>query len=157
MSPLPDLRRAARYPFIGRCRNGLLIAGLRACTFGFEMTGSICFEVSLRGLKRGGAPPLLSVLPASTFGVFSSRIPLVCRGVVSGWFREPSRKPCRESTSGRFSRKLGVRRPFSLRASQDRPRKTVRKTDFRAVFPKTVALIPANARLLDESKVGHAP
>ena len=63
--------------------------------------------------KGGVAPALLSAFPASTFGVFSSRIYFACFGVGFARFREPSREPCREPTYERFSGELGVRRSSS--------------------------------------------
>ncbi len=91
-----------------------------------------------RGPKRGFAPALLTYLPASSFGVFSSRIWFVCWGLASGRNREPSREPCREPTYDRFSRELRVPRHSLLVALSIRTRKTVRKTarktDFRVVF-----------------------
>ncbi len=93
-----------------------------------------------RGPKRGVAPALLSVLPASNCGVFSSCISLVCRGVASGRFIEPSREPCREPTYERFSTELRFLPRSHLAASSIRTRKTerktARKTACRTVFPR---------------------
>lgn len=93
-----------------------------------------------RGPKRGVAPALLTYLPASTFGVFSTPISLACWGVELGRNRESSREPCREPTSGRFSHELQVPRRSLLVASiihrRKTVRKTARKTDFRSGFRK---------------------
>jgi hypothetical protein len=98
-----------------------------------------------RGPKRGVAPALLSALPASTFGVFSSRIWFVRWGVAFGRNREPSREPCREPTYDRFSGELRVPRRSLLAASgmgtRKTVRKTARKTDFRAVFQSNCCLL----------------
>jgi hypothetical protein len=76
-----------------------------------------------RGPKRGVAPALLTYLPASTFGVFSSHISLVCRGLAFRRNREPSRESCREPTYGRLSDESRDRSLSSLRGGKLSPGK----------------------------------